>query len=72
MTTLTPSHPRTLPLRQGGVMRCCVQTLDNALFYHEKEGDVLPCRYCSSSLIVRDGAWEWNSPQAVYAKNVPR
>jgi len=21
---------------------------------------VLPCRYCSSSMIFKDGAWEWN------------
>ena len=49
-------------LRIGGVMRCCSETLliipDNELV--EKEGTILPCKYCSSSLIFRDGAWEWN------------
>lgn len=52
-------HPRKLPLRIGGVMRCCIETLDTTPVI-ENEGDVLPCKYCSSSLRVRDGAWEWN------------
>lgn len=49
-------------LRIGGVMRCCSETLfryqeNNGI---EDEGTVLPCKWCRSSLIVRDGAWEWN------------
>jgi hypothetical protein len=53
-------HLRNLPLRLGGVMRCCIETLDTTEV-EEKEGDVLPCKYCRSRLIVRDGAWEWDS-----------
>lgn len=56
---MTEAHPRKLPLRIGGVMRCCVETL-NTTPVIESEGDVLPCRYCSSRLRVRDGAWEWD------------
>lgn len=40
-------------------MRCCAETLNTTLVA-ENEGDVLPCRYCSSRLRVRDGAWEWD------------
>lgn len=47
------------PLRIGGVMRCCSGTLDEYTGPDE-EGAVLPCKYCSSSLRFRDGAWEWN------------
>ncbi len=52
-------HYRILPLRIGGVMRCCLETLETTAV-EEKEGDILPCKYCKSSLRVRDGAWEWN------------
>jgi hypothetical protein len=52
-------HQRILPLAIGGVMRCCVETLDTTLVL-EKEGDILHCKYCDSSLIVRNGIWQWN------------
>ena len=52
-------HFRQLPLRIGGVMRCCLVTLNESLVT-EHEGDLLPCRYCKSRLRVRDGAWEWD------------
>jgi hypothetical protein len=52
-------HLHNLPLRIGGVMRCCIETL-NTTPVTENEGDILPCKWCSSSLRVRDGAWEWN------------
>ena len=49
------------PIRQGGLMRCCIETLAD---YHgaDNEGTVLACNWCSDSMRVRDGAWEWNSP----------
>jgi hypothetical protein len=48
-----------LPLRIGGVMRCCILTLSQ---YDgpEDEGTILACRYCHDRLRVRDGAWEWD------------
>jgi hypothetical protein len=52
-------HPRELPLRIGGVMRCCIHTLDNSLV-REAEGDTLRCHHCKSRLRVREGAWEWD------------
>jgi hypothetical protein len=57
----TIPHLRELPLRIGGVMRCCIETLDTALVT-EVEGEILSCKYCDSSLRIRDGAWEWNQP----------
>jgi hypothetical protein len=53
-------HLRQLPLRIGGVMRCCIATLDEAIVT-ENEGDTLHCRWCKSQLRVRDGAWEWDA-----------
>ena len=56
---------KRLPLRIGGVLRCCVATLSeyegiDGEGVEQREGTVLPCKYCSSSLIVRDGKWEGN------------
>lgn len=56
-------HPRSKPLRIGGVMRCCAATLDSTLV-QEIEGETLQCKYALSnplhSLRFRDGCWEWN------------
>lgn len=54
------------PVRIGGLMRCCLATLDDhllALEVRSKEGDQLTCKYCVSKagdMIFRGGAWEWN------------
>lgn len=51
-------------VRPGGLMRCCIVTLEG---YMEeattppKEGDKLHCEWCrDGEMIFRDGAWEWN------------
>jgi hypothetical protein len=51
-----------LPIRMGGLMRCCTGTYEEQAppASESKDGDVLPCRYCKSSMILRNGAWEWN------------
>lgn len=52
-------------VRSGGLMRCCEATLSTAMAIAEvapQEGDVLACKYCSSTMRFRDGAWEWNRP----------
>ena len=54
---------RKKPLAIGGVLRCCAETLDTTSDLEEKEGDVLPCRWCKGSLIVRDGVWRWNQEE---------
>lgn len=58
-----PKKPQKL--RSGGVMRCCIKTLEDALadgsLVDGKQGDLLPCKYCRSRLRFTDGAWEWDS-----------
>lgn len=48
-------------LRIGGVLRCCVHSLDEYEQgdFVDTEGTVMACKYCSSALIVRGGMWEW-------------
>lgn len=48
-----------LNIRIGGLMRCCTGTLYD-YDGEEKEGTILKCKYCSESMRVRDGCWEWN------------
>jgi hypothetical protein len=57
--------PRDL-VRTGGLMRCCLASI-NELYGNDPDhrasgGDVLGCRWCSSTMTFRDGAWEWNRP----------
>lgn len=47
----------------GGLMRCCLATLEERMATcapDPVEGEVLPCKYCSSSMIFGGGAWRWN------------
>lgn len=48
-------------IRIGGLMRCCLETLDERT-EPGAEGDEQACKYCSHSARFRDGAWEWNWP----------
>jgi hypothetical protein len=51
-------------VRAGGLMRCCLLTLadyySGAPELHAVEGQVLPCVYCTSSMIFSGGYWSWN------------
>jgi hypothetical protein len=51
-----------LPIHMGGLFRCCLVTWDESAppASQTREGDVLPCSYCSASMIVRGGVWRWN------------
>ena len=48
-------------LHHGGLMRCCIKTLTDIPDGTEvTEGQVVPCKWCSSSgMVLRDGAWHW-------------
>ncbi len=51
----------------GGLMRCCTATLSEvraAATDTPKDGDVIDCKWCSSSMIWRDG-WRWNNEEAL-------
>lgn len=58
------AYPVPDKVHAGGLMRCCLQTLEE--YYPDgpavkaAEGEVLPCKYCDSSVIFRAGYWEWN------------
>lgn len=56
-------------VKQGGLMRCCLASLDDHVVerdedQHFKEGEILPCKWCKSSMIFTDGAWQWNHLEA--------
>lgn len=55
-------HPRKAPLRIGGVMRCCMETLDTTPVM-ETEGEVLKCKHCRQSLVFTDGCWGWREKE---------
>lgn len=52
-------HKVLLPINQGGLMRCCIQSLLEA-FTIEDEGDIYTCPYCHSQMIVINQQWQWN------------
>lgn len=52
------------PYRIGGLMRCCILTLSEADVFWCHEGQELPCRWCSSKMVFRQGAWEWDRSRA--------
>lgn len=54
-----------LPMRIGGLLRCCIQTLNMRQPDDEADGATLECDYCDSRMIVRAGAWEWAAPESI-------
>jgi hypothetical protein len=61
-------------VRHGGLMRCCLQTLDEKmqeLGALPEKGTVLPCRYHDDNggmILADDGVWEWNRPETEWRK----
>lgn len=48
-------------IRIGGLMRCCLETIYQLPPDTDyTEGIVVPCKHCSSSVILEDGKWRWN------------
>ena len=62
---MIPARDRLV--RQGGLMRCCLATI-NETYDVTEVGDMLDCKYenpGNKNLIVADdGVWEWNRPGA--------
>lgn len=61
---------QTYRVRIGGLLRCCLLSLDEAMEQAEgdspSEGDILKCHYCKSpdgGMIFTKDAWEWNHPK---------
>lgn len=52
---------RTKPLQMGGVMRCCIESINEHDDSQDQTGEVVQCNHCSSSLILNHkGIWIWN------------
>ena len=52
-------------VRPGGLMRCCLLTLDeemNIATEKPKDGDTLHCKWCDDpyGMVFVGGAWQWN------------
>jgi hypothetical protein len=67
----TPKPPQERPtysFKHGGLMRCCLQSLDDEMVRREalgeplmREGDTLPCKYHDGlGMICKKGYWQWN------------
>lgn len=57
----------TYTYRIGGLMRCCLGSLDLQMAVRmedgkdaPQEGETLRTECCNTPLIFRDGAWEWD------------
>jgi hypothetical protein len=56
-------------VRHGGLMRCCLASLQGAMAERTEplqEGETIFCKYCdpnNGGMIFRNGAWEWNRPR---------
>lgn len=61
-----PERDEYVPLRvhPGGLMRCCLETWSTVAppAIKTSEGDTLACNWCSSSMVVKDGVWQWVGP----------
>jgi hypothetical protein len=65
MTEHQPESPaKPDGVKIGGLMRCCLETLEghypDGPAAKAAEGEVLPCKYCRSSMIFSEGYWQWN------------
>lgn len=49
-----------MQIRIGGLMRCCIKSLQEDRPTNPQEGDVRPCKWCDATVIYKFGAWEWN------------
>jgi len=60
----------------GGLMRCCLETLDehypNGPACIAAEGEVLPCKYCSSSMVFHLGWWNWQRTKDHFAARLDK
>lgn len=61
--TAPAPHLRRKKCHIGGLMRCCIETLDTTPVL-EVEGETLQCKYAPNdklhNMIFQGGAWKWN------------
>jgi hypothetical protein len=46
-------------MRLGGLMRCCIQTIQESPGLREIEGTIIACEHCHEQIRFREKAWEW-------------
>ena len=49
-----------VPIRTGGLFRCCIQSAEKAGYPTNHEITIISCEHCGDTIRWRDGAWEWN------------
>lgn len=47
-------------VREGGLYRCCIDSVNSRGELPDNEGDVMTCKHCGEALRFRAGAWEWD------------
>lgn len=48
---------------QGGLMRCCLATLNEAMNKRNTEpedGEAMDCQYCKNPMIYHGDGWHWD------------
>lgn len=60
MNFRTEGEAMTKPIRIGGLMRCCIESLNDAPA-EPAEGETFRCKWChdEAGMVFRDGAWQW-------------
>jgi hypothetical protein len=60
----------TVRYSQGGLMRCCIQTLTNEAkagnLADAVDGDKLPCFWCQCRMVLDRGVWKWDKTRSWY------
>ncbi len=45
----------------GGMMRCCLATLEECQNLPTVDGSEVQCKWCEARLVLRGGVWSWTS-----------
>lgn len=60
------AQKETYAFKHGGLMRCCLQSLDDAMVHRQDldqpltaEGDTVDCRWCETRMRCQGGYWLW-------------
>jgi len=60
----------TYKVRHGGLMRCCLASLQERMATcapDPKEGEQEKCKYCNNWMVFVGDAWEWDREKSVKA-----
>lgn len=67
METRYPMSEDTYQVNKGGLMRCCLLTLDEVMQARKEidipssDGQRIVCKYCTAGVMIReDGVWKWD------------